>query len=139
MSDDLPLIGNPISGDPPPIAFELRVYDHIQKLDPADYDLGPEYPGFDPAYYFITSGDAVAKARQLSKDIWALAGKVRALAGKKPKGKVKQYEKACWQAAGNAKRLIGHLIAARGTAVHLETDRIQHKLLVVSKNPRARD
>ena len=64
----------------------------------------------DPNTYFITSGEAIAKAEKLEKDIWTMAGKARQL-----KNLLKQ---------------------ARGPAVYLETEWNDGRLLLKRKNPR---
>lgn len=64
----------------------------------------------DPHTYFITSGEAIAKATQLEKDIWLMAGKAR--------------------------QLKNMLKKARGPAVYLETEWNDNRLLLKRKNPR---
>lgn len=66
----------------------------------------------DPNTYFITSGEAVAKAERLEKDIWLMAGKAR--------------------------QLKNLLKKARGPAVYLETERgLEDQAIILKrKNPR---
>lgn len=64
----------------------------------------------DPHQYFITSGEAIAKAEKLEKDIWLMAGKAR--------------------------QLKNLLKKARGPAVYLETEWNDGRLLLKRKNPR---
>ena len=65
----------------------------------------------DPKKYFVTSGEAVQKAKKLEEDIWSLAGKARSLR--------KMLEKA------------------REPAVYLETEWIDGgRLILKRKNPR---
>lgn len=69
----------------------------------------------DPNTYFITSGEAVAKAERLEKDIWLMAGKAR--------------------------QLKNLLKKARGPAVYLETERgLEDQTIILKrKNPRNKD
>jgi hypothetical protein len=69
----------------------------------------------DPNTYFITSGEAVAKAERLEKDIWLMAGKAR--------------------------QLKNLLKKARGPAVYLETERgLEDQIIILKrKNPRNKD
>lgn len=67
----------------------------------------------DPHQYFITSGEAIAKAEKLEKDIWLMAGKAR--------------------------QLKNMLKKARGPAVYLETEWNDSRLLLKRKNPRNKD
>lgn len=67
----------------------------------------------DPNQYFITSGEAIAKAEKLEKDIWLMAGKAR--------------------------KLRNLLKKARGPAVYLETEWNDSRLLLKRKNPRNKD
>ena len=135
--DENCLIGSKIP-EPRPTVFELRIYDHVQKLDPAKYGISG-LPVFDPGQYFITSGDAIAKTRYMSKIAWAYAGQVKSIVGKSPKKKKAEFLKMAWATAGEVTRLLNHLIAARGDAIFLETDFREHHLLVVAKNPRVRE
>jgi hypothetical protein len=65
----------------------------------------------DPKKYFVTSGEAVQKAKKLEEDIWSLAGKARSLR--------KLLEKA------------------RSPAVYLETEWMDgSRLILKRKNPR---
>lgn len=99
-------VGEPIP-DPRPAVFELVIADHVTGGS-----------GIDPHDYFITSGDAVSKARVLSRDL-RLAGEVGE--------------------ADRASRLVDALVAARGEACFLETEwSPERKLLCIPKNPRTR-
>jgi hypothetical protein len=155
-----PKIGEPIVGEHPAV-FELLVDDHVVFADPAAYDLR-DHVGLNPNDYFVTSGDAVEKARALERDLWQLAGEVRKQSyqyiaderkvslqeaqklyrsgarPKKPK-RFSEYETAVWQAAGGARSLLNALKKAKGTNIFLETDRDEdHRLLCVPKNPRTK-
>jgi hypothetical protein len=155
-----PKVGEPIIGEHPAV-FELVVDDHVAFVDPAAYDL-KDCVGLDPNQYFVTSGDAVEKARALERDLWQLAGEVRKQSyqhiaderkvslqeaqrlyrnGERPKKpkRYSEYETAVWQAAGSARSLLNALKKAKGTNIFLETDRDEdHRLLCVPKNPRAK-
>jgi len=131
-------IGDEI-GDPPPSVFELIVTDHIKFVDPKLYGLSTE--GIDPSDYFITSGDAVEKAKILDRDIWHLAGELR----KELKLLIpddartilfKDYEAAMWKAAGQSRKMLNALKKAKGVNFFLETEWDDHKLLCIPKNPR---
>ena len=93
--------------DPRPAVFELVIGDHVNTV-----------AGIDPLDYFITSGDAVSKARILQRDLRS-AGAIHE--------------------ADRANALVEALIAARGNAIFLETEySSDHRLLCIPKNPRAR-
>ena len=99
-------VGEPIP-DPRPAVFELVIADHVAGAS-----------GIDPRDYFITSGDAVSKAKALSRDL-RQAGE--------------------FGEADRALRLVDALVAARGEACFLETEYASdHRLLCIPKNPRTR-
>lgn len=155
MEEQIPRIGEVHSE---PCAFyHLILEDHVEYVDPSSFGLTEEY--VNPADYFITSGDAVQKAKVLERDLWHLAGELRKKSyaiickeqkcdhqkavslyseGTRPKSpkKFKEYEAAVWKAAGASRKLLNSLIKARGTNIFLETEWNQHKLLVIPKNPR---
>ncbi len=159
--DDIAKIGDKLP-DPPPTVFELIVYDHVQFADPKKFGL-LDRKGIDPAVYYITSGDAVEKAKALDRDLWKLAGSLRrellelivaenecnnkkaqALYKSGTDSKAKKglsgYEKAVWCAAGQCRKLINALKKARGDAIFLETDRLpDRRLIVAAKNPRQKE
>lgn len=149
-------VGDPIVGSPPSV-FELVVSDHIPLVSPADYGLDRE--GINPNDYFVTSGDAVEKARVLSNDLWQLAGALRKelfqlIAAEngcdnvqaqalfrsgvfpKPPSRFHEYEAAVWKAAGQARKMLNALQAAKGVNCFLETEWDSHRLLCIPKNPR---
>lgn len=101
-------VGDPIPV-PRPAVYELVVETHI-----------PAVGGLIPRDYFITSGDAVSKARTLQRDLIAL-------------GTAQGDE-----AARATEILIDHLVAVRGDAIFLETEWDDHRLLCIPKNPRSR-
>lgn len=156
MDDEIPKIG--AFGDEIPPVFELIIEEHIEYVNPIHYGVHG-VTGINPADYFITSGDAVEKARVLEKDLWALAGATRTQSyqiiakenkcdikkaqklyseGVRPKkpSKYKDFESAVWRAAGNSRKLLNALIKARGENIFLETEWNNHHLLCIQKNPR---
>lgn len=66
----------------------------------------------DPSSYFITSGEAVAKAERLDADAWILAGKCR--------------------------KLLGQLKKARGDSKYLEVTHELGEIVCRRKDPRKR-
>jgi hypothetical protein len=131
--------------------------DHVAWVDPHKYGLDRE--GINPNDYFITSGDAVEKARILDKDLWNLAGSLRREVftiiakenncdhiraqelfrqGVKPRkpAKLADYEAAAWKAAGQCRKLLNNLRLAKGINTFLETEWNNHQLLCIPKNPR---
>lgn len=153
----LPLVGDPIP-DPRPSVFLLKVEDHISFVNPRSYSLF-KVEQINPASYFVTSGDAVEKAKVLEKDLWHLAGELRkhsytiiekeknVSAAKaqqlyrtgtrpsKPK-KFHLYEEAIWKSAGQARKLLNALKKVKGENCFLETEWDSHNLLCIPKNPR---
>ena len=161
VSDELVKIGEDIP-DPRPSVFELVVEDHVTFVNPKTYGLtGSEYISecIDPAQYFVTSGDAVEKAKILEKTIWHLAGELRRRSyhmierehgctaaeaqalfrdGTRPSRpkRFHEYEAAVWKAAGQARKLLNALKKAKGADCFLETEWDSHRLLCIPKNPR---
>lgn len=150
-------IGETIT-DPPPAVFELVLTDHVPWVNPSDYGL--DVTGINPNDYFITSGDAVEKAKILDRDLWQLAGFLRkelfrllmeehqctqAKAQELFKNDIRpssqprlgEYEAEVWKAAGQSRKLINALKTAKGSNCFLETEwNNNHCLLCIPKNPR---
>lgn len=156
VGEEYPRIGDDID-DPPPAVFELVVADHVPWVNPASYGLN--YDGVNPHDYFVTSGDAVEKAKILDRDLWRLAGDLRKemfrliaeeqgcdlskaqelfRSGTRPINppRLHDYEAEVWKAAGQCRRLVNALKAAKGVHCFLETEWTCHKLLCIPKNPR---
>lgn len=135
MSDEYIKIGDAIpDGYHKP--FQLNVYDFVDKLTPPK---STDLKEIDPLRYFITSGDAVQKTNQLRKDLYAYAGTVRSMINGGNSTKIlEKFEKECWRAAGKSTVLMNALVTARGSAVFLETEWVQHILTCTPKNPRIR-
>ncbi len=157
MSDALPKIGDPI-GDVPPSVFELVVEDHVPFADPESFQL-QDIDSVKPTDYFVTSGDAVEKAKVLERKLWHLAGELRRKAyklieeerkctlseaqahyrdGVRPSNprRFSDYEAAAWKAAGQGRKLLNALKKAKGENCFLETEWDDHRLLCIPKNPR---
>lgn len=153
MDENYPKIGDDVEA----VAYQLILEDHIKFVDPKKYRLQDK--GIDPAQYFITSGDAVEKARVLERDMWVLAGELRkkcyALiaeehncsytaaqelhrSGIRPQHhqEFTDYEQEVWKAAGCSRKLLNALIKAKGHNIFLETEWNNHMLLCIPKNPR---
>ena len=150
-------IGEKWDGSKPAI-FQLVIDEHVPFVDPKK--LGLEAESINPRMYFVTSGDAVEKARVMERDFWDLAGRLRrrcidrmteehpnedvqqlyrdGVRPTEPKG-LAEYESAVWRAAGLARRLVNNLIIAKGEDCFLETEWDDHALLCIPKNPRNRD
>ena len=143
-----------------PAVFELVVYDHVPFVNPLSYGLtAKEYKVVDPAQYYVTSGDAVEKAKILKRDMMALVEDVKMLSCQflmkelqvdkakalleyssgvrptKPK-KFEEYENDVQSAAQSVKRMLKALIKAKGDDCFLETEWDGHQLLCIPKNPR---
>lgn len=137
--------------------YELVVLDHVDFVDPSEYDV--ELEGVDPRNYFVTSGDAVEKAKVLEKDCWHLAGEARKLLingiakykkcshqkavklyreGKRPRklSKLTDFEKAAWKVAGQSRKFVNVLKSVKAENCFLETEWDSHVLLCIPKNPR---
>lgn len=151
-------VGDPIPNDRPAV-FELTISDIVDNVKPKSFGISSE-TGIDPNMYFVTSGDAVEKAKVLQKDMWQYAGQVRKKCltiiaaenncsvakaqalyrkGKRPKKPKKfgEFEAAVWKAAGQCRKLVNFLIQVKGDDCFLETEWEDHKLLCIPKNPRA--
>lgn len=150
-------IGESFSEKNRPQTFELVLDDHIQAVHPKTFGIKEEF--IDPRRYFITSGDAIQKARVLEQDLWQLAARLRkrvieqiqrehritqqearkryndGCGTQRPK-RLRDYEQAIWTKAGHARRLMNQLKKARGDNCFLETEWDDHRLLCIPKNPR---
>jgi len=150
-------IGEPFEVDEKPAVFQLIVEDHVPFVHPKKYGIRETF--VDPNEYFITSGDAVEKAKIMERDLWKLAGQLRTRVieiiakeqkctmakarekyskgqrTKTPK-KLCDYEKAVWGAAGRARKLVHKLRQAKGVDCFFETEWDNHCLLCIPKNPR---
>ena len=115
--------------------FEIKIYDHLNHISPDEFGLS-NVPSLDPEMYYITSGDAICKTMQLQKDLWLLVGKVQKLSSKKPTKKLALYLKALYSCAVRSKVLIDKLKVARGSAIFLETEWRDRRVIAVAKNPR---
>lgn len=154
---DFHLIGQSFDEDDRPSVFQLIIEDHVKFVNPKSYGIREEH--INPRDYFVTSGDAIQKTKVLEKDLWRLASYLRQKViermmaeskisvskarerYKKGKGPVKpkklrEYEKAIWVAAGQARKLINKLEKAKGEACFFETEWDDHRLLCIPKNPR---
>lgn len=144
--------------DQRPSVFELVIEDHVPFVNPVDFGL-TDTEGINPADYFITSGDAVEKAKVLEKELWKYAGDLRRKSyeivaeenactpleaqalfrsgtrPKKPSG-FSEYESAVWKAAGCSRKMRNALEKAKGEDCFLETEWDNHQLLCIPKNPR---
>lgn len=146
--------------EPHPTVFELVLKDHIDFINPAEYNLTER--SLNPIDYFVTSGDAVEKAIVLEKDLRLLAGELRrklySLLAKEHdceaiqaremfnKGVIPSnppefytYANEVLKTVGQAKTLLDQLRKAKGTNCFLETEWEDHRLLCIPKNPRARE
>lgn len=90
-------VGGPLREDKQKGVFELIVDEFVKTID--------------PNRYYVTSGEAVAKAEALEKDLW--------------------------RAAGDARRLVKILKETRGEALRLECGWSgEGRLILKQKNPR---
>jgi len=152
-------VGEPFV-DPKPSAFYLVVSDLVDNVKPKTFGIKSE-DGIDPNAYFVTSGDAVEKAKVLQQDMWQYAGQLRkktlqiiakenncdtskaqklykdGIRPNKPK-KWSDFESAVWKAAGQSRKLLNELIKAKGSDCFLETEWDDHRLLCIPKNPRSK-
>jgi hypothetical protein len=115
--------------------FEIKIYDHLNHIDPGEFGL-TGVPKLDPEMYYVTSGDAICKTNQLHKDLWLLVGKIQKLAGKNPTKQLTLYLKALYSCAVKSKVLIDKLKIAKGEAIFLETEWRDGRVICVAKNPR---
>ena len=67
-------VGDKIIGDHPAV-FVLVLEEHVPYVNPKEYGIDED--GINPHNYFITSGDAVEKAKILERDLWSYAGDTR--------------------------------------------------------------
>ena len=135
--DEFHLIGEPIDENDRPPVFEFRINDHLPDIDPVTFGLQPDkVQSVDPSSYFITSGDAVSKAKKLESDLWSLAHTLKNNRPKRVTKKYLKYEKVVWSCAVKARTVVRRLVEARGDSCFLETEWRDRALLVIPKNPR---
>ncbi len=116
---------------------ELVISDFIEALIPPKcFDLD----NLDPVYYFITSGDAIEKAKHLQAIINRYTGSARRQlnAMKKKTKAAEAFEKKCWKQMGAVTKLINALKKTRGPAIFLETEWNKGHLFCIPKNPRVK-
>ncbi len=133
---DYPLVGEQASQGQPAV-FELRLFDHLHAVRPDEFKLPLDTPSLDPRTYFVTSGDAVAKACQLELDTQKLVWRVAAKS-KKSKA-LTRYLRRLQQLLKDVKGLRQNLVDARGDSCFLETEWRSGALVVIPKNPRVRE
>jgi hypothetical protein len=118
--------------------YQLNIDDHVPFVDPTKFGA-TDIKGIKPKMYFVTSGDAVEKAKVLEADLWTLAGKIKTIYGKSADERHQKLIKAIWSAAGKARAMLQHLKKVRGDAIFLETETRNHILYCIPKNPRIKD
>jgi len=142
------LIGEPIDQGNRPAVFELKIHGHLPLIEPNLFGLPDDTPTIDPHYYFITSGDALAKSIKLWRDILEL---IKELHGKyaRPitiKGKKKwiykkgyrKYVETVLECAKSCQEMTNKLREAKGPNCFLETEWREQHLITIPKNPRVR-
>lgn len=127
-------VGGPVPPDYKGV-YELVMDDFVQALEPP---RSFELDNFDPVYYFITSGDAIEKAKHMRAIINRYAGSARRqLNSMDNQTKAAEaFEKDCWKQMGAVTKLINALEKVRGDAIFLETEWNDGHLLCIPKNPR---
>lgn len=121
--------------------YRLILEDHIKYVDPAKYGL--EIKGIDPTDYFITSGEAVAKARVLLKELREHYQEVKTGLHSKLsdndeycEGGVVDYLINLERCIQEAATLYDLLFEARANNCFLETEWDDNILYCLQKNPR---
>jgi hypothetical protein len=111
------------------LVFELCLEEWVDTIKPEDYDLPPDTLAIDPKSCFVTSGDAVQKAKHLVKSITRVVDQLDRSA----------YKRALANTVKQAARLVRKLDEIKGENVFLETEfDSAHRLLVIPKNPRSK-
>ncbi len=118
--------------NPRPSMFELCVLEHVPLLDPKKFGLEGEI--FNAHRYFITSGDAVSKARILVRDLKQLKADMAAIHNLNNP----TWDTAIGDRVQRAEHLLELLIEARGTSIFLESEYNDRRLWVIPKNPRSK-
>lgn len=126
---DIPLVGDAVDPSAALMAYELRLDDWVDTIRPEDYGLPPSTPKVDPNACFITSGDAVQKARYLQRSLVNLVSQLS----------VSQYRHDVAKTVNQAAKLTKALEEIKGSNVFLETEfNSDRQLLVIPKNPRSK-
>lgn len=130
---EVPLVGDD-DCDEATVVFELRIEDWVDTVSPKDFKLPATTPSLDPKTFFVTSGDAVQKARYLVRKLGHLLEEL-----KKVKGPLAPYKKAITKTLKQANILVTKLEEVKGENVFLETEfNANRQLLVIPKNPRSK-
>lgn len=121
-----------------PAVFELVLSDILPYIDPKDYGLNE--PGINPEDYYITSGDAIEKAKILKRDLFKhleeIRNRIHESGGKQKLTNMADYESAIAYCAAQSEVLIEKLQSAKADNCFLETEWDNHHLLCIPKNPR---
>lgn len=124
---EIPLVGDSFDESNCPLVFELRLSDWVETINPADYGLPQDTPSIDPKAFFVTSGDAVQKARYLVKSIVRVVDQLD----------ISPYRHAVADMLPKAAKLVRALENIKGSNVFLETEYdAERKLRIIPKNPR---
>lgn len=115
--------------------YVLEIYDFLSVLSPPH---GFNMKEIDPIQYFITSGDAIQKCNYMLSQYWKYAGEARKQLNsiKNPTKTQIQFEKQCWNEAGQLQKLLAQLKKVRQDNIFLETEWDEHLLHIKIKNPR---
>lgn len=126
---DIALVGDSFDESNCPLVFELRLNDWVETINPTDYGLSQDTPSVDPKSFFVTSGDAVQKARYLVRSIVKVVDELD----------VSQYKHDVANTLSQAAKLVRVLEEVKGKNVFLETEfDAERRLLVIPKNPRSK-
>ena len=121
-----------------PGKFVLVVDDFVTFVNPSDYDID-DIVGINPADYFITSGDAIAKTEYMLTKLIEVSKLAKKHYQHSTRKIQRQYYTDTVKAIAQCKVFIKELLKMRGTALWLECCWEDHKLLIVPKNPRAKE
>lgn len=128
--DEYPFIGSAEGQN----IYQLRVEHFVGKLNPPPVlKLRP----IDPSDYFVTSGDAIQKTLQLSRDLKVHHKRVKAVYKKNKT--IKPYYNKILEAGEGVRKMLKSLQKAKGPAIFLETEWESGILRIIPKNPRIRE
>lgn len=111
-------------------AFELNIAEQIDHVDPKKFGI-TSLPGIKPTDFFITSGDAVRKTEYMLKKL-----KERAAIAKSEHSSNKPFLAATQKAVKQCQSFLKYLLKIRGSAIFLEVEWRDSKVVAIAKNPR---
>lgn len=129
--DGIHRIGEEIDNNNRPAFYILYLSDFVDDIEYEDIDFPDSIDKIYPKNYFITSGDATLKAKQLCKDLNIILNNMKNMKN------CKESQEAIKLCINQANHLYEQLVIAKGDDCFLETEwGHDGTLKCIPKNPR---